>query len=281
MNMGATYAINSIDTARFNHSGGAIGDGKTVAIHALTQKFGSCFAAGTLVHTKEGLVPIEQIKVGDYVLSKHDSGTGERAYKRVLQTFAHPAETVIEVKYAEPGNPNVGNRIVCTPNHPIWVAAVRSEDDQTGWTAAGRLPNNWGGGGYKFELADGSLVGSNGRSNIYATDQEGVGWIPQKMGDRRDIGAIFDYGSYRVIDGKIVSYKLIAQEVLASQELRDWDLEHDHPFYEVPDHFLLKLPVYNLEVEDFHTYYVGEYGVWVHNQNCGGLRFEQQPSLRE
>ena len=26
---------------------------------------GACFAAGTLVHTKEGLVPIEQIKVGD------------------------------------------------------------------------------------------------------------------------------------------------------------------------------------------------------------------------
>jgi hypothetical protein len=28
--------------------------------------------------------------------------------------------------------------------------------------------------------------------------------------------------------------------------------------------------VYNLEVEDFHTYYVGELGVWVHNLNCGG-----------
>ena len=28
----------------------------------------SCFAAGTLVHTKEGLVPIEQVKVGDRVV---------------------------------------------------------------------------------------------------------------------------------------------------------------------------------------------------------------------
>ena len=26
---------------------------------------------------------------------------------------------------------------------------------------------------------------------------------------------------------------------------------------------------YNLEVEDFHTYYVGEYSVCVHNKNCG------------
>ena len=27
--------------------------------------------------------------------------------------------------------------------------------------------------------------------------------------------------------------------------------------------------VYNFEVEGFHTYHVGELGVWVHNANCG------------
>ena len=26
--------------------------------------------------------------------------------------------------------------------------------------------------------------------------------------------------------------------------------------------------VYNFQVEDYHTYYVGENGVWVHNSNC-------------
>ena len=26
--------------------------------------------------------------------------------------------------------------------------------------------------------------------------------------------------------------------------------------------------VYNFQVEDFHTYHVGENGVWVHNSNC-------------
>lgn len=31
----------------------------------------ACFAGGTLVHTKAGLVPIEKIQVGDLVLSKH------------------------------------------------------------------------------------------------------------------------------------------------------------------------------------------------------------------
>jgi hypothetical protein len=26
--------------------------------------------------------------------------------------------------------------------------------------------------------------------------------------------------------------------------------------------------VHNIEVEDFHTYYVGEAGLWVHNTEC-------------
>jgi hypothetical protein len=30
----------------------------------------------------------------------------------------------------------------------------------------------------------------------------------------------------------------------------------------------LRTRVYNFEVEDNHTYYVGEWGVWVHNPNC-------------
>ena len=34
----------------------------------------SCFVAGTLVHTDKGLVPIEQIKVGDLVLSRPEDG---------------------------------------------------------------------------------------------------------------------------------------------------------------------------------------------------------------
>ncbi|WP_080574683.1 polymorphic toxin-type HINT domain-containing protein [Moraxella catarrhalis] len=29
--------------------------------------------------------------------------------------------------------------------------------------------------------------------------------------------------------------------------------------------------VYNFEVQDFHTYHIGEYGVWVHNDGCCDL----------
>ncbi|MGZ5029302.1 MAG: polymorphic toxin-type HINT domain-containing protein [Methylobacter sp.] len=37
---------------------------------------------------------------------------------------------------------------------------------------------------------------------------------------------------------------------------------------ELAEDWAYKCPVYNFEVEDFHTYYVGELGVWVHNTNC-------------
>jgi len=73
---------------------------------------GACFAKGTLVHTKEGLVPIEQIKVGDWVLSKPENG-GEQAYKRVLQTFAHPPERIVDLGKVckTPAEPQAGSWI--------------------------------------------------------------------------------------------------------------------------------------------------------------------------
>lgn len=46
------------------------------------------FVAGTLIHTDKGLVPIQELKVGDMVLSRDEHNTdGELAYKRVLNTF--------------------------------------------------------------------------------------------------------------------------------------------------------------------------------------------------
>lgn len=55
---------------------------------------GSGFIVGTLVHTDKGLVPIEQIKVGDMVLSQLEQ-TGEKTYKRVVNTFAFEGKEVL------------------------------------------------------------------------------------------------------------------------------------------------------------------------------------------
>ncbi|STZ63984.1 Protein of uncharacterised function (DUF1557) [Moraxella lacunata] len=34
--------------------------------------------------------------------------------------------------------------------------------------------------------------------------------------------------------------------------------------------------VYNIEVDDFHTYHVGRLGVWVHNADCCELKLHPQ-----
>lgn len=47
----------------------------------------SGFTEGTLVHTKRGLVPIQDIRIGDEVLSIDVSQGNERVYKRVEKTF--------------------------------------------------------------------------------------------------------------------------------------------------------------------------------------------------
>lgn len=213
-------------------------------------------AAGTLVHTKEGLVPIEQIKVGNYVLSKPENG-GEQAYKRVLQTFAHTPERVIQVEYQPDESRKIIHHITTTLDHLFWI-------EDLGWTVARELYRNWTREN-KLGLCDGSQIKAYGTSSIYVSEHPGVGWLPSFMGATDDPGCLWDF----------INHKLVATNVFAIDAIR-----HEDPIAYRPDSsgeltlgeiqdqaVYLKLPVYNLEVEDFHTYYVGKHGVWVHNAN--------------
>lgn len=66
-----------------------------------------CFPAGALVLREDGFVPIEEIKVGDMVM------THKGRLRRVLATGSKLSETII-LK----GQGSVG--IECTPNHPFY-----------------------------------------------------------------------------------------------------------------------------------------------------------------
>ena len=87
------------------------------------QKLGmiQCFIAGTLVATKSGLVPIEDIQPGDLVWAT-DEETGETALKEVVQTFRNETEEWVHVKVN-------GEEITCTPMHPFYSPVK-------GWTSA-------------------------------------------------------------------------------------------------------------------------------------------------
>lgn len=99
------------------------------------------FVAGTLVHTDKGLVPIQDIKVGDKVLSRDEHNpNGELAYKKVLSIFKSPKkEKLYKVEYhshcASDRGENSLNYIFCTDNHLFW-RSLEPNDAQGEWTTA-------------------------------------------------------------------------------------------------------------------------------------------------
>ncbi|MGE6342072.1 hypothetical protein [Psychrobacter nivimaris] len=107
------------------------------------------FVAGTLVHTDKGLVPIQDIKVGDLILSKPvlfkpEDGSGDIEYKPVISTFTSPKkERIFKVEYFNETVAKQGekgrNYILCTSNHPFWVTR-QPEDTEGEWLSAERLP---------------------------------------------------------------------------------------------------------------------------------------------
>ncbi|MCY9738048.1 polymorphic toxin-type HINT domain-containing protein, partial [Paenibacillus alvei] len=79
----------------------------------------NCFTAGTKVLTDEGEKNIEDIEVGDKVLSKSDA-TGEVEYREVVKLFQKQADEVYYV--------HIGDEVIETTGlHPFWL-------DEKGWT---------------------------------------------------------------------------------------------------------------------------------------------------
>jgi hypothetical protein len=197
---------------------------------------GACFVAGTPVHTKDGLVPIEQIEVGDWVLSQPEM-KGEVGYKRVVRSFSFEDEEVVCVDVWKNG-PAERTGFVATGNHPFWVKGV-------GWTRADHLAE-----GQFLELPDGSTCEVYNCATVFRTDVDGVGWLDGFVNGLRGTG-----------DGRTIDMRggsvVFNYEHVSHPEIDPADLKSR-----------LRTRVYNFEVEDNHTYYVGEWGVWVHNANC-------------
>ena len=72
----------------------------------------------TLVTTEDGQKPIEEIQIGDRVLSE-DETTGEVAVKTVTETYVNETDELIHIGVN-------GETISATPTHPFYV-------DKLGW----------------------------------------------------------------------------------------------------------------------------------------------------
>jgi hypothetical protein len=90
---------------------------------------GCSFTAGTLVLTKEGLKPIEEVQEGDIVLAR-DESTGENVWRTVIGTFSKMHDSVLVLDIQTEAGPD--SQIITTEEHPFYVQG-------RGWIEAGRL----------------------------------------------------------------------------------------------------------------------------------------------
>ena len=96
------------------------------------RKTDACFAAGTGVLTRDGVVPIEQIRAGDLILSRSDQ-TGEWAWLPAYSpVVTNPAALVTLTYQTESGN----HELITTLDHPFW-SVTRDQ-----WVEAGDLGLN-------------------------------------------------------------------------------------------------------------------------------------------
>lgn len=82
----------------------------------------NCFTLGTKVLTEDGEKSIEEVEIGDKVLSR-DEETGEQSYKEVEWLFEKEVEEIYEI--------HVGGEVIqTTDEHPFWVV------EENGWVMA-------------------------------------------------------------------------------------------------------------------------------------------------
>jgi hypothetical protein len=72
-----------------------------------------CFVAGTLVLTASGLRNIEEIEIGDSVLSANPD-SDKNDYKKVLETYVRKTRRLIHIIIGK-------EEIVTTEEHPFWI----------------------------------------------------------------------------------------------------------------------------------------------------------------
>jgi RHS repeat-associated protein len=87
-----------------------------------------CFEAGTLVYTKNGLIPIERIKVSDSVYS-YDTKRNESSLNKVVNTLIRESVGIYEI--------TAGNETIkVTAEHPFYVVGkgwIKAKDLQAGY----------------------------------------------------------------------------------------------------------------------------------------------------
>ena len=214
---------------------------------------GHGFAVGTLVHTDNGLVAIEQVKVGDRVLASNQHGTP--VYQPVINVVATEAAEVCLVQYilkseleaAEEAGRYLEHEeqsyLTLTADQTIWEV-------NQGWIVADDLSP-----GDEFELADGSLAvvmtgAMTGAKPIFCHGNDQIGWVlfNTELDDDESVYSIdvdLTLGNIRMVNP--------VERTFDDQSLGWWRALDQR----------YTCTVYHLEVAEAQSYYVGGSGVRV------------------
>ncbi|PNV72620.1 TIGR04388 family protein [Leptospira inadai] len=177
----------------------------------------TCFTAETLIRTTDGLKRIDQIQVGDFVLSINEN-TGKVSYKRVTQLFVHDVGLIHRVTYEN------GSTLNTTWNHPFYLRS-------TGWT----------------EVKD---IRLNERSVTIASIRNS-----EKAKITSNSGVLLG-----------ASLASLNKQTSNQEYSNSWKNEYKGTLgITKVEEVYTNTKVYNFEVEDNHTYFVGKDGVLVHN----------------
>lgn len=198
----------------------------------------SGFIKGVRVFTQEGKQPIETLKPGDMVLSKPEDDSGPIEYVRVINVIQQEPQPIYHISINPAGwkFPAPTHALIAAWNQRIWVAGK-------GWVDVENLKRE-----QAILQGNGELAEFGGKNSIYRTGKAGIGWTPSTK-SLNNRGTVFDYANYQLASAEDQKqFVYLPDEVLKSD---------DH---------LLRVAVFTLKLERFHTFFVGgQFGYWAHS----------------
>lgn len=227
------------------------------------------FPAGTRITTDKGLKSIEDIQVGDMVLSKPDTGIGEQSFKPVVRTFVNHQQEIYRLTYAIVNASVEANSlkhkaihslsrkgndytIRATPNHPFWVKGQ-------GWTSLKQLRH-----GQLLEMKD-------SQQSAYV-----ILVVPEYQTNHPNISAsygfenVISYGDRDIDDDKDPRYTFNLydndgklEKLLLNGDNRTSPVKIENFGQIYATNKTMLNTVYNFEVADNHTCYIFD-KIWVH-----------------
>jgi hypothetical protein len=227
----------------------------------------TCFVTGTLIHAKDGLRAIEQIRVGDYVLSRSESGTGSASYKRVVNTSEHLEKPVWWLALKRRGSGAKLEYLYVTPDHLFRVKGLNyfdRDEEFAGWVRADDLLYEYAerSAFAVFELPnDDSAVFADIAAILKTANPSlGLAYSRDAFDDARGVGIDFSKPYPQPLYREDGQFKSIEMDLPEDEDGSDddgsteTDLGRYHP---------VRRTVHDLEVEENHTYFVGHAGILV------------------